>query len=82
MTVVARLVAPLWSGATERTIGPTMDPSLALHLLIYGALMVGAAILGFWPELTRFGQAVHDHTALDQIRRGFALLRHHSTGKP
>ncbi len=59
-----------------------MDTALLPDLTVYGVLMVAATILGFWPELMRFVQSVHDHTALDKVRHGFAHLRHHSTRKP
>jgi len=58
-----------------------MDTVLLPELVVYGALMAAAAILGFWPELVRFKRSVHDHTALDRVRRAIAPRRHPSGGK-
>jgi len=43
--------------------------------------MLAAAILGYWPELMRFRQSLHDHTALDKVRHVMAHLHHPPTGK-
>lgn len=58
-----------------------MDTALLLQLTVYGALMVAAAILGYWPELTRFRRSLHDHTALDRVRHALAHRRHPPAGK-
>ncbi len=58
-----------------------MDTALLPQLTVYGALMVAAAILGYWPELVRFKRSVHDHTALDRVRRAIAHRCRPSDGK-
>ncbi len=58
-----------------------MNTALLPQLTVYGALMVAAAILGFWPELVRFRQSVHDHTALDKVRHAVPHRHRPSGGK-
>jgi len=59
----------------------TMDTSLLPQLTVYGALMVAATILGYWPELMRFRQSLHDHTALDRVRHALPHPPHPPAGK-
>jgi len=58
-----------------------MNTTLLPQLTLYGALMVAAAILGYWPELMRFRQSLHDHTVLDKVRQALAHRRPPSAGK-
>ncbi len=77
-------LAPVYGGTTTPyAIGLyclTMNTSLLPQLTAYGAALLAAAILGYWPELIRFKQSLHDRTAFDGVRRVVAHLRRPSFG--
>jgi len=58
-----------------------MDTLLVPHLLIYGALLVGAATLGYWPELRRVTHALRDLAVVDKVRCSFTRLHQRLGGR-
>ncbi len=78
-------LVPVYGGTTTPyAIGLyclTMNTSLLPQLTAYGAVMVAAAALGYWPELRRCVRSLHDHTALDRVRHALPHLHHPPAGK-
>ncbi len=58
-----------------------MDTTLVPQLLIYGALLLGAATLGYWPELRRFTHSLRDLMVVGKVRSYLAHRRQRHAGE-